>query len=569
MKIVLSLILLAIHTLCCPELFAQDQSPPLPDQIQQAWDEVALVIPTGDAAKLQEGVAELNRLRIENDYRSFEEFSLKLLDAARETAKAGQNSYAGFLVRKGLELSPESAKVIFNSVMIAGKTGVASIPAQLILGLKTMTYDPGLLVSFVNALAYPLAWALTLAAYLVMLLTLCVNVRGIVGAATKYFPVKLRGLFAPVAALISVTAPVMFGPLWAIAGWAVFILIFFPKQRWVAFISGAIIVFWGAIIPIRETLTAWLDDDRVESMRRVISGSYSSVDEVQLRQLRELRPTDGVAHFAYGQLLSRTGEFRAASSAFETAERLLGDQPYTTAQQGAMAYQLDELSKAEELFQKAEAQGLNTADFWFNYSKLKIEVLDVNGSQAMYERAKAKDRARTEILQNREQVLEDSNKKVLADVELPFLTVLRSAMVPVRGVSDLFDSVAQGIMSGMKPYLMLLLGSSLMLVGLIPRRPVLKRTVTYYNLFKLPRVLVGALKIVPGGNWILAGRSTSAISILAIVLLVLMPLIRFPLEAANVLEYIPDFEGTYFIVASFGILALWVLPNLTRVNIED
>ena len=81
-----------------------------------------------------------------------------------------------------------------------------------------------------------------------------------------------------------------------------------------------------------------------------------------------------------------------------------------------------------------------------------------------------------------------------------------------------------------------------MLVGLIPRRPVLKRTVTYYNLFKIPRVLIGALKIIPGGNWILAGRSTAAISILALVLLVIMPLIRFPLEAANLLDYIADFE---------------------------
>ena len=533
----------------------------LPEQIQNSWKAVVDALAVRDSSAIHQQVAALNKLRIEAGFESLEDFSLSLIAAAKENLQRGDKSLAALLLRESFELSPASPCVMLASAILAGKTGVASTGSQLFRALRVSWYHPALVVKGLKSAIYPLLWSLTLALYLTLGLMIALRMRELFREIARRLPLGLRPVGTPLIVAMLLIGPCFLGPLWCLFVWGSLLLLTISGMRWLVFSTGALLLLWGSAVPLRESLALWLDDPRIEALLQVAAGGYAPADAALLANLKAARPGDGTVQYTYGQLARRLGNYEQSEAALGQAEAIFGDQPYTKAQRGLVAFSRGDYSGADLLFADAEKLGLGSTEFFFDYSKIKLELLDVSGSQAYYQKGRDKDAVMTDILQRREDVLESEDKKLVAELRLPLNLILSSATEPQDGVKQRADLVASAMMPGVPLGGLLILGTLLLLASLrvADTKPI--RGVGYFEKYQTSRIVTNAIRITPGGAGVILGRPLWTVGVLSVSIFLTMPLVRWPLESTVLLDAVPEFLNYYLLIV-IGFVAMAALLSL-------
>lgn len=538
-------------------LEAEVRAPTFPSLFGDQWGVVLTYISRNAIRPAHDALLELNRMRIAHGFEALEDFSIQLLQIAEVKMTENDTETAAFLIRKALLLSPNSPRVLFESASMMKITGDGTFAGNLIAALKESLNHPGLMAGLAVHIAYPLLWSLTLGFYVILLLYLVFSVRVSVRAISGYFPMFLRGVFAPLVVFLAILAPCAAGPLWSIAVWTVLLLLAHSEKRWLSFAIGTLFVLWATIVPIRENVDHWLQDPGIQTMLNVASGYYSPGDKKQLEELVKQRPDDGVAFYMYGQLLRRLGEYELANAAMLRSEFLLGEQPWTKAARGLIQYLMGHNELAMKLMDEAENRGMSGAAFYFNRSKISFELMDTERSKEQYRIASRADAALTQVLSERERLLGDDSKKAMAEISLPLRKVLRSALVPVgSGASDI-DSIIKLLMPGTNPVVMMGIGSALILWALMVGRNVKRaRFISCYESFKHSHLVVCFFRCIPGGSWVLSGEPFKAVFIVSLLIFMCMPLVLWPKQGAFILDATNSYHEFYCLAVAGLTLAL-------------
>lgn len=545
---------------------APNQAVPLGfrERVEMHWQATLDAIRDKNLKRVNTEAHALETLRMEAGVEGFDQYSLGLLEISKNRLADNNLEEASFFLRKALQLSPNSSRVLFSSLGVARATHTGSVYEMLFHGLGRIWHEPSMLFGLIKRLMYPAAWALTIGIYLSMLFVFCGSMREILRAIALALPPTWRGFAAPILAGVILGAPVFLGPLWCISVWSVVIVLTMPKLRWMSILGGLVLVTWGSFIPIRENFSRWLDDPGIKEALAVYAGSFGIGADSTILHLDNLRPDDGFAMYMTGVMLRQRGEYDRADKAFLKAELLWGEQPWTKAAQGLVAYLRGNINRADELFQAAEEQGMASAEFYYNYSKIKFEALDTASSKDYLIKADRKDPIVVELLRGREERLDDGGLKAISEMPIPFSKVLRSGLVPVGEASGAIDEVAGRIVPGVPPPAILVVGVVLIIFALI--RPEFKRKVrfaNYYDAYQPNGVIRIIAKVVPGGSWLLLGRAGRGALVLTVFVGLLLPLLGWPIESREILASMPGVLPMYGIfVAGLAFIVLVASPPL-------
>lgn len=560
--------------LCCsayaidlgPTAVAPNQAVPLGfrERVELHWQASLDAIREKNLQRINAEVHALETLRMEAGVEGFDEYSLGLLEISKSRLNDSNVEEASFFLRKALQLSPNSSRVLLSALGVARATHTGSASEMLMQALGRIWHEPAMLFGLIKRLMYPAAWALTIGIYLSMLFVFCGSMKDLLRAIALVFPPAWRGFAGPVLAATILGTPVFLGPLWCISVWSVVIVLTMPTLRWMSILGGLVLVTWGAFIPIRENFALWLDDPGIKESLSVYAGSYGIGADSTIQHLENIRPDDGFAMYMTGVILRQRGEFDRADKAFLRAELLWGEQPWTKAAQGLVAYLRGNIARADELFRAAEDQGMASAEFYYNYSKIKFEAMDTAASKDYLLMADRKDPLIVELLRSREERLEEGGLKAISEMPIPFTKVLWSGLMPVGEASGAIDEVAGRIVPGVPPPAILIVGVALIFFALI--RPEFKRKVRFANYYEgyRPNGVIRILaKIVPGGSWLLIGRAGRGAVVLTVFVALLFPLIGWPIESREIVASMPGVLPMYgMLVAGLAFIVLVASPPL-------
>src|SRR5262249_48313019 len=139
---------------------------------------------------------------------------------------------ADYYTRHALALSPESPRVLFDSLSLVGTLGIAS-PWRV--GLQAVFFipsDPSLLVDIVVHSLYPSMWALTIAAYVVYVLFCFFWLVELLRTVAHWFPTHIRGMAAPTLTFAILAVPIFWGPIACLLVWGLFVWLTDRRRRW-------------------------------------------------------------------------------------------------------------------------------------------------------------------------------------------------------------------------------------------------------------------------------------------------------------------------------------------------
>lgn len=506
---------------------AQDSSAP-EEQIEATWIAIQRAIENQDSTNVNQHFAELIKLRDQIGLDSMEKYSLALIEQAQRYQSHSDKDWSILLAKRAKELSPKVPLINIRVWQLGIERGVTPLFNSLALALQ----HPLSLVFILKSLVYPALLALLFATYLSFVILFGCRIRTILRSVARYVPHSMRGILTPFIVFVTLVLPCAIGPLWCLFLWSLLIYLLLPNSRWLGFISGSVIVLFATLIPPRENVEIWYNSSDIQNMLRVLSADYSESSELILEELLKGRNSDAVVHYALGQYLRRSGQLDRAKSQFEIAASLLGNQPWTNAQIGLIAYLKEDLQTAETYFKKAEELGLTSANFYFDFSKVKLLNFDTEGSRNYYTLALNSAPKLVEELKEREETVGD---KYLAEINLPPLKVVSSALMPVQDVPLSLNAKLNSLMYATTPFRMTLLGAALIVgfftIGINNKRI---RFHAYYNKFTTPGLVTVIFKLIPGGSYVIAGRVVTGFLILLCFIILSLPMLGWPKEASTV-----------------------------------
>jgi hypothetical protein len=534
----------------------------LPEAFLLEWQRVESAIDSGVLSEIESPIIALTKLRTEAGFEALEDYSLILVSHAQSALSqdpgSSSDGRATFFIRKAFELSPDSLQVLLAAFPIVKSTQMISTAEFLLRIVGAALRTPNVPSELILNGIYPFLWAITIALYVTFVLFFLVHTEEYLRSVAYAIPLSMRGFLTPVIAFGLLIVPLFLWPLWCLFGWGILFLLFVPQRRWLGFVAGSVLVLWGTLIPLRESLHVWLQDPGTKAAFRVYTGVFKPRDADVLRVALQKRSEDGFLAYTYALLLRRLGYYDVADQGFVRAEAVLGDQPYTKAQRGIIAFLTGNPPRARELFESAQGMGLTTPEFLFDYSKVKFDLMDTAGSRALFEQAYQMNKEVVTRLRNREEMLGLGSEKAVAEIQLPLRLIVASAWLPLDAATlSLVDEVAYALMPGLDPLWMVFPGVGLILLFLVrggDERQ--KRIAIYYVSYSCPAFLKILARLWPGGSWILGGKPAAGWMIGSCVLFLVMPLIGWPGGSAILLKAIPALYPLYLGIIAVAICAV-------------
>lgn len=556
MNICRALLVLALLLPATAPLCAADEPAAAERTIDHLWEQAQRSLAEDKLREFVDLAAEIEKQKELSNLSSLEEISLALIGAAEQRYHLRDRDAAQLLLRRALKFSPESARVLFRSLWISRATGESPVIHQLLRAARGLWYNPAHFLALLSALVYPLLWACTLGLYAALVLFFCYRIQTALRRIARRMSVKYRGFLAPLAVITLVVIPTVLSPLWAIVALAVLSSLLLKERQWAPLAAGCLLLLWGMLIPARENISQWLDDPATNVLVAALVGDHGkgAASAAYLEGLVRRTPDDAVAWYALGQAYMRNAQYDEAQRAFKTSARYLGEQPWTTAQLGTIQFVQGNAQEADNLYASAGDLGLSSAAFWFNYSKIKFEETDTITSREYSNRARAADEEAAQRYQEIEERRSGDNRSYFVDIRLPAYKLFSAAFRADESSSERQTMIAAAIMSGItSPYAIIAVGLALLFLGALQGREERRvRELGYYVDYYPSRLFINAVKLLPGGAWIIAGRPFFAALLLAGTVALILPVLGWPQD----IEISPEGGFLHYYYAA---CTLWIV----------
>lgn len=526
------------------------------EAINQKWELTLKEVKAGRLDEVRELVKALIQLRNEMNYQSLDEYSLFFIHWAKILNERGKTEAATFYGNQALELSPSSPVVAAATLPLfwSVKSKKGLFLSQAIEILSGLPYNVELALSLVVNSIYPLLWAATFALIGIFGAFFIGHLSPFLSAWGRLFPPTLRGFAAPLAAAFLLVIPFFLKPLTAIFIWGMASAFVITRRSALPLISGTVILAWGILCPLKERIDSWINDEGVKSMLHSLSGSFRNNDVERLRNLHDRFPNNPIISYSLGQLFIKEGDYKGAEKLFLAAEKGLGNQSWTVAERGVLAFLQENITEAAKLHEEAVSLGASSSGFWFNYSKVKFAQLEINEARELLQKSRRLNPTLVDILVHRERI---HGSKAIAEIQLPSLTVLNKGMFSDEETLKRMNSLL-GIVSPFSASSpTIVAGITLILFGLIKifLGGIRSQALDNYATFRSPKGVEGVFRVLPGGGYGLKGNTALGFFILAFCILLSFPLIGWPDGAMNLFKWFPNLRTTYLILC----VVIWIL----------
>jgi hypothetical protein len=421
-------------------------------------------------------------------------------------------------------------------------------------------FEPATLIDTVLVLTYPLLWSVTLSLVAVLLMMITWHVKAVLVGLQRIMPrhsVFCAGLFLT----MTIAIPLLGGPLPAVAAWSLLVLITIPHRRVIACAGGVVVALWGAMLPIRENAVRWFAQQGSDAVMEIARGRENlKFDQegrlLALRQLSRQRPDDAAVQFSYAQALKQIGSYDDAKERMMVAAAHSADPSYASAEVAVIDLLRGDLDGAASSFAALYQQGFRDVRFLYNYSLLKFEFTDTEGSRKLFAEAQAADRELVSSFLNGEP--QGSAHRGVVPMLLPWRTLTPWLISPVYSNERKEDVIAQQLFRGANPVVLMVLGFSVALMYFLARTQGSELvTRVAQGRYVHPRIVKILFRLIPGGAWVIAGRVVRGWALLTICIFALFPLVYWPHEANGFLELLPGLRPVY--ACGLGILTLILL----------
>lgn len=531
---------------------------PLTKRADLAWQ--ALLEPLA-ADKIELASAALNNLkelRAEYGLESFEEYSLFLIVTGLDDLRHGENARAKFRAQAALDLSPHSPRVLSGGAQLFRLTGVLGSFEHAARLVSASIHDPLSATGMVVKAAYPILWAATLALYIAFVFAVIADFRSIRSVLQRFFPSEFQGPTLLVGLMLILPLP--FGILWSLAIWGAMLGSLVPGRRWHAFAAGVLLVLWGSVIPIRENLTAWITDPGQAVALKVQAGDFQVEADRLLTQLSAIRPDDGIAVVARAQIALYQGDIALANALLDRAGVILTQNVSVTSMRGLLAALSGDFAKAKTFMQSALDQAAPSAELLFNYSKVQFELLDHAASRELLGRAREKDAALINLLEQRETKYPNGVFKGYAPIRIDAGAILSSGLGALPSASAQADVVSR-LMMNTRPFTLVGLGCVLIVLFMV--RSPKGRALPRGDAKLVPPLDLLAL-IIPGATNSSERHLAKAFLVLFMLLLAFFALIGWPAESAELARAFPGFKPLYALIFALTVVGLMGRNIYTR-----
>lgn len=537
-------------------------------EVSGLWDQAQRAIQKGDYGVSGEYLDALAERSEEIGYTNLEPFALWLLAEK---------------VRHGSELEPDQVAFFDHHARVLGRNSAK-------IALRLFSIEDGQVANSLRELAhalvsdrvfcadlifgaiYPLLLATTAGLVLAFLGGLVLELGAVVRPITKRLPNGLRTLVGLCLGLAVIVLPLACGPLWALFVWSSYACYVVPRLRWLAFAAAITIGVWAAGIPIKENSAIQLSRPPIRSALRLTNDHAQPGDIETLSINNAWLDTNPVMQYAYGEALKLRGDFEGALAAFRRAETIwrANASPgavYALAQQASMLVLLKKTEEAKKLFAEGESGGLNSPEFYLNYSRAHFDLLDTIQSRRYFERAQKISPEAAIAAKEREEKYGLASPRSIAEIHLPLSVAFSLLLEPQPEFATRVANRFVPLMPGVTPLgaggLVLLLVFVFILTD--GKKEGSPRDLPY-AWRGVPRVAQVLLRVVPGSAWGAAGRYSTNFFYSALCVLLLLPAIGWPREIAQLGFGFPDMRlvllgAAIVVLMAFSYLGWQLAPS--------
>lgn len=527
------------------------------ERLDAACRNVAQVLPTGRVAEIHENLKDVLRLQREAGVTGLHEFSIALLKEAAGRRGRKDIDAARYLLKKAIELSPQSSEVRFNAISLGSSLGEFSSVKAFTDAVMLIPSDPSTGVKIIFHTLYPLAWSVTIGVYVAFLIFCFFWIVDLLRQSALFFPIPYRGIAAPIFTGLLLLLPLPLGPVVSVASWGLFLWILDRRRKWAIAAAATVVLVWGFVSPVRERMGLWLDRPGHKVLLSYSSGALGGADRFLLEQLSKESNAPGAALFAYGQLLRRYGDYNSSLKALDAAQRALPGVPEVASERAVVHALLGNYDSAKKDMESAESAGLRSAEHLYNFSRVAAEALDTAGSREYLLQATSVNESVVTTLRAREDILGTRHPSAYANVALPLSVLLGSFWEDTFAPKEYKASI---LALGVTPFVLVAVGLGFLLLVAIPVNTKSKRRLSpYYAGYQPSSVVIYLMRLLPGGPWAMRQNPLVACVLFSIGAFLSMPLLGWPMECRWLMELFPSWAPTYFTIIGVMTLGLVIV----------
>lgn len=530
--------------------------------VNERWGALLVALNNHDLSLAHEHVEELSLLRRKLGYDSMSRYSEELILRGRSAYEKGDVDASAFLCKSALALSPRHPEVMLHAITLCHRAGVDRKFSQLYQVLRANYDNPLMLLRVLRTTWYPILHAMTGGVLFVLIIYLVWHIQRSLTVLKQLMPFK-SVVLATCVYVGAVLAPMMHGPLWCLTVWSALVLLCAPWHRAGVLFAGLTLALWGVSIPLRENLARWLAypglSEAVElaTSRLDLSHNLNNVQR-QLESLSRTRSKDSMPRFALARLYGLRGEYEKGGEVLGMLDPVYERQGWIASERGTWAFVQGKLDQADKLYQDAERVGQHSAEFLYNVSLLKAELVDLPGTRAYLERARAANKRRTDELASRELEIKVEERRFAVPVPLSLALIWESVSVPVPGDNVIEEEFSNLLMTGSDPLIMMAIGFALLVATLLRGEGKhLLAIKNARNLYKPPAPVEWLIRIVPGGSWALKGSLVAAMVLSAVFVFLLLPSTPYFPEATFWLYNMAGIKQIY--LSTVGVITVLVV----------
>lgn len=489
------------------------------------WSELLGDLDRQELGRASDTIALLISAREASGVTDLPEYAMQLIDRGEGLLEMGDQQQSRQLYRWAYRLAPHAPEVLWRILPVASRFGIESSPYLVSRAISATLDSPVRALIGIEHSIMPLLKAVSWALFLAMIAVLSASLIDIFRVMAWRVPTSCRGWAIPLLFFGIFSVPLFLGMLWCLTFWSIAFYLLVPERRFFSLLAGIVILAWGALVPVAENISTWLEEPKVR--RVVLGGDQPLADQEFGRLLHDMSEwsTDTVVQFKFAQLLRRAGHSVEALRVLDRLENQAGEAGWISAERAVLAYIGGDVVKAEQLLRDALVKDGESAEVLFNLSRVVFDLNRTRESRELSGQALRRGKVRVESYQQREELLGGNDPRSFADAELPLGVYFSAALIPNTASFNQAHGIIARHMPGMEPRLVSMTGLLLILMHLLPHRR--SRRINPRGLFEGYRpglISRSLINLVPGGFLIVSGQMRRGFLLLCAVVFCSMPL---------------------------------------------
>lgn len=377
--------------------------------LDRSFVEVMKAIETGELAQASESLDSMLQQALDQGYVNLSDFSARLLElAASKVVKGDKSEFIGFIVRQAVAISPFDAQVYLTAAGFYDFIGVELAGSYLLRGLVLLVGSPRLIVGVVLSSIFILLIGLTGSHLFVCIMQVVTHVETLIQRFGEIVSVRYRGLFTPLLFFTLISLPLLGGILACLAVWSLVLNRYVRQCRFMGVVGGLLILIWGMIIPVVQTIGYHLLSEPLRLIELVHHQSYSNLALSTLSDELQQRPNQPMLMFTLGsELLHHDGKLAEGVRLLERGlvlAQATGQEALAAAFQNNLAvasYLQGDYERASSFLSEVEKRDYTSVATLYNMAQVQIALLDIEKQRAYYQRAHDRD---ADLITWREQI---------------------------------------------------------------------------------------------------------------------------------------------------------------------